>query len=143
VARTHVGPVVGSYNERLQLESDICDLDKKIADEKIFLGQKELALKYSDDNVETSCARWLLHQKNHRHMRTQADIVDIKEFKGTLHLLRVSKDEYDENVIRNSELRGAASHYRASIEEATAKRDRLKAVLNGYGEILQFKPRTT
>jgi hypothetical protein len=139
----HVGPVVGSYNERLQLELDICDLDKKIADEKIFLGHKELALKYSDDNVETSRTRWLLHQKNYRHMRTQADVVDIKEYRGTLQLLKVSKDEYNENMIHNSELRGAAIHYRTSIEEATTKRDRLKAVLNGYGEVLHFKPRTT
>lgn len=125
--------------ERLQLESDVCDLDRKIAEESILLKQKELALKYSDDNVETARERYLLHQKNHWHMRKKADVVDIKEFRGTIQLLKAAKDEYNDNMKRNSELRGGAAHYRTSIAETTRRRDVLRARLDSFGEVLQFR----
>ncbi len=128
--------------ERLQLETDICDLDKKIAEEKLFLKQKELALGYSDANVAEARDRWESNYKNYKHMKTQADVVDIKEFKGVSDLVKKSKAEYDDNVIRNNELRAGVAHHTKNVQVATDKRDRLRAQLDAFGEVVQFKLRT-
>jgi chromosome segregation ATPase len=123
----------------MELESFVCELDKKIAEHEAILKQKDVALKGALKKLREEQLRWKLHQKNRTHVKNKANYVDFKEYKASLKVREKAKADLDEALFKVATLKSDVKHFKGKIEEAQADRKKIKAELAEYGQVIAFR----
>lgn len=130
---------MSAFEERLELEHSICDLQKKVGDDGITLEQKRISLKYALESAEEARLRVLHHRKNLTYMRTKADYVNLMEYRGTVSLLEEARDKYEEESVKVAGLQQAVAHYTEAVTKAEVEIERKRGVLGSYGKIVPWR----
>jgi len=123
----------------MELESFVCELDKKIAENGAILGQKEIALKHALRALSEAQMRWKLHQGNRKHVKNKAGYVDFREYKGSLKVREQAKGDLDDALFKVSQLKSDVKYYKNKVTDAEADRKRIKKELAEYGQVIQFR----
>ena len=123
----------------MELEQYVCEVERKIKDNEIFLKQKELALVYAQSNVAEHRSTYEYNRKNMVFMKNRAGVVDIKEFRGVKTQLEKAQVEYDDALATERRLQGEAEHHRAIVRQGQQEIQRAKRELSTYGAVIEFK----
>jgi hypothetical protein len=126
-------------SRKMELESFVCELDKRIADNEAIVKQKEVALKGALKTLREQQVRWKLYQKNRTHVKNRANYVDFKEYKAGLRLREKAKADLDEALFKVAQLKSDVSHFRAKVAEAQDDRKKIKEELAEYGQVIAFR----
>lgn len=124
-------------NEKLELESAVCEVEVGIAGYEAILKEKESDLEDAQADMETRRARWAYHQNNMAFMRKN-DVVDLGEFEKVTELLETAWEKYDEAAGKVRELYGAINSYKEIIAQAGDELTKIRKLLASYGKILKF-----
>ena len=123
---------------RLELESSICDVEKKLKEAEVILKQKELALKYAHEDLEEKRVEWQMHDKNMRFMKGKATLVDFKEFVGVQKLLKTAKEDFDGISAKVWGLSKTVAIYNKEVEGMKKEIADSKATLVGCDIVIPF-----
>lgn len=130
--------------KRMELESLLCDAQKRIDDRKPFYGQKSIALKQARENMEAAREEWNMHRLNMKHMKSgDPPSVDIKEYVVVRDLLVSTSETYSEAIAKAHNLSATIATYDQQNETDNREIERIRALLDKCGTLLQFPKKAT
>lgn len=123
---------------KVDLEEDICHLQKEKDLVEAILRQKRIALKHALEKVEEARERYKLHLGNRYFMR-RTDMVSLEGWVETHRLLADARDQLDDATESVLRLEGSISYNSEVLERIQRKLNgnRFEHQL-GYGKIIPF-----
>jgi hypothetical protein len=130
--------------KRMELESLLCDVQKKLDERKTFYNLKSIALKQARENMEGAREEWNMHRLNMEHMKSdKPPSVDIKEYVVVRDLLVAANETYTDAISKAHNLSAVIATYDRQNEDDNREVDRIRALLDKCGTILQFPKKAT
>lgn len=126
-------------SKKTDLETHICDVQKGLKDDQVVLKQKEIALTHAQEDMEEKRVDWAHHKTNHKFMQFKATIVDVKEYRGVLQLLKDAKEKFNEAATKVHGLSKTVLILRKQVDGRLAEIARAKDALASMGEVLEFR----
>ena len=119
-----------------ELEVHVCHLQKKIGNADAIVGQKEIALRHANENAAEARERYHYNRKNLAYMMKHADVVDLDEYKETLKLLALAKQQYESFEQDAARLRTQLKVHLEERAELEAELEATKAELAHLAEVV-------
>ena len=123
---------------RKELESNACDLEKRLKEREGVLKLKEVALSHAAEDMEEWHSDRKMHENNMNFMLHKAEVVDIREFDGVKKLLQTTSDKLAEASIKYHNLLKTVTAHRKEYNDILKELDELREELSGYPVILKF-----
>ena len=127
---------MAAREEIIELEESVCELAKKISEQRVELDQKEISLRYAREDLEEIRQRWLHLSNNSKHMRQRADIVDLDEYRRTQKLLETARGDFDDATAKVGRFTTIAKIIKKAIHQAEEKKNHQISILNKYGLLI-------
>ena len=123
-------------SNRKELESTVCDIEKKLAEHGAILRQKVVALRHAQEDLVEKKADLTYHTNNLKFMDQKATLVDLKEYRGVLKLQSRAQAEMEDVALRVRGLTSACASYQRDIDAATKEIQKARGVLTDYGQVI-------
>ncbi len=123
-------------SNRKELESTVCDIEKKLAEHGAILRQKEVSLRHAQEDLEEKRGDLTYHTNNLKFMDQRATLVDIKEYRGVLKLQAHAREEVEDVALKVRGLASACASYRREIAAGLQEIAKAKKVLADYGDVI-------
>lgn len=128
-----------SSQQKEDLEALYFEHEKQAVENSIVLGQKQFALKHALKSLSEAQIRWKLHKQNRKHVKNQADFVDLREYKGSLRLGEKAKEALEDQLRDVSRLKADVKDYKDRVADAEARKKAIDEELGKYGQVVQFR----
>lgn len=129
---------MSAIDEIASIEADISRLTKELADSELMLVRINAVVAKLNAGRDGAQSRLDFHERNRRHMRTTADLVDINEFAKVTHQVRDHRDQLNEHSMALREAIAKQAANIARIREVRATLQKLGEQLGRYGEVRRF-----
>lgn len=126
-------------SKKTELETHICEVQKGLKDDQVVLKQKEIALTHAQEDMEEKRVDWAHHKTNLKFMKTKASIVDVKEYRGVLQLLKDAREAFNEVATKVHGLSKAVLAIRKQVDARLVEIERSKQALADMGMVLEFR----
>lgn len=129
---------MNKFSRTLELEHQICDLQKDAGNVQVSLKFKQVSLTYARAGRDEARTTYWHHLTNRNYMRSRAEVVDIKEYAATVHLLTEAKELFSDRSAEVAILEAACKLFDAKLIDFLEKIEERRSELNGLGQLLQF-----
>ena len=124
---------------KVELEEDVCYLQKKIDEIEAIVRQKTIALKHATAELNEVRARYQHNWTNYTFMKRKAERVELDEYKETRKNMSEARDMTEDAFEKVQRLVRSMEFHLAELGKLQGNLKKRRAVRQkGYGKVLQL-----